>query len=724
METLPASAHPLLSGIRNLFSKWWLRHPILLVLGVGITLLACFCAEEYWRGRHAWEQCKRELLAKGAILDCAALTPPTVPDEMNFFKAPGMTNWFSVTGQNEFMKKLSTADLAAFAKSMDSHVLAEIKLVGPETPVTGEAADLVLDYDDCCLSLSTAGGDSPSDPSPAFQIIPLIMMDQVPLADAIRNLARQEGMNYLIDPATQLGMGEPQPTVSFHWENLTAHRALRALLSNYNLQIARGARDGIARITAKGQTDPKAAVEAATRERLDLLVRSALEKGGNELPVQGLRGSQDLMLVAKPFSPVKPLRVVVQTDESLTGKQVAQFFSTTAFTSRTRYNDGFRVEPSSATSFQVFLGPLNYYAAADYLAWSDRCAPEFEMVRAALKRPYAQTETRPQEPLWAPIPNFITARVLAQTLSQRAQCYLLLNQPEAALQELTLIHDLRHTLSSKPTTLVAAMINVAVTGLYVSTVADGLRLKVWQESQLAIIEEQLRDVKLIPPVVDAFQHERLHLLRILETGQLAAWLRISSEVFAQQSPQPPALLKLKNAGYSLLALVPRGWVYQNMATVGYLHQDCLDAVDAKREVIFANQFDAAADRTQEVLHQRRPETFLAAIVFPNFMRAWQTLAQNQTLVNEAFLACALERHRLARGRYPQSLEALTPEFAAKIPADVINGQPLHYQSTEDGRFLLYSVGWNTLDDGGLVSRSEGRSIDLLAGDWVWSNTTE
>jgi hypothetical protein len=126
METLPASAHPLLSGIRNLFSKWWLRHPILLVLGVGITLLACFCAEEYWRGRHAWEQCKRELLAKGAILDCAALTPPTVPDEMNFFKAPGMTNWFSVTGQNEFMKKLSTADLAAFAKSMDSHVLAEI----------------------------------------------------------------------------------------------------------------------------------------------------------------------------------------------------------------------------------------------------------------------------------------------------------------------------------------------------------------------------------------------------------------------------------------------------------------------------------------------------------------------------------------------------------------------------------------------------------------------
>jgi hypothetical protein len=35
------------------------------------------------------------------------------------------------------------------------------------------------------------------------------------------------------------------------------------------------------------------------------------------------------------------------------------------------------------------------------------------------------------------------------------------------------------------------------------------------------------------------------------------------------------------------------------------------------------------------------------------------LAQKQTLANEASVACGLERYRLARGQYPETLEALS-----------------------------------------------------------------
>ena len=47
-----------------------------------------FYAEEDWRGKSAWKNCKRELEAKGAVLDWDKYIPPPVADDQNFFKAP------------------------------------------------------------------------------------------------------------------------------------------------------------------------------------------------------------------------------------------------------------------------------------------------------------------------------------------------------------------------------------------------------------------------------------------------------------------------------------------------------------------------------------------------------------------------------------------------------------------------------------------------------------
>ena len=49
-----------------------------------------------------------------------------------------------------------------------------------------------------------------------------------------------------------------------------------------------------------------------------------------------------------------------------------------------------------------------------------------------------------------------------------------------------------------------------------------------------------------------------------------------------------------------------------------------------------------------------------------------------------------------------------------------NGEPLKYHRTGTGQYVLYSVGWNESDDGGVVGvlRIEERS-SLSQGDWVW-----
>ncbi len=83
-------------------------------------------------------------------------------------------------------------------------------------------------------------------------------------------------------------------------------------------------------------------------------------------------------------------------------------------------------------------------------------------------------------------------------------------------------------------------------------------------------------------------------------------------------------------------------------------------------------------------------------------------------------ACALERYRLANSVCPETLDALAPRFIEKLPHDIINGQPLHYHQIDDGKFLLYSVGWNETDDGGVVVLSTGgRVVEIANGDWVW-----
>ena len=91
----------------------------------------------------------------------------------------------------------------------------------------------------------------------------------------------------------------------------------------------------------------------------------------------------------------------------------------------------------------------------------------------------------------------------------------------------------------------------------------------------------------------------------------------------------------------------------------------------------------------------------------------------QTSADTASVACAIERYKLGHGRLPESLEELVPACLEKLPHDVINGQPLKYKRTDDGRYAIYSVGWNEKDDGGTAGFKKGEHDVPEEGDWVW-----
>ena len=63
------------------------------------------------------------------------------------------------------------------------------------------------------------------------------------------------------------------------------------------------------------------------------------------------------------------------------------------------------------------------------------------------------------------------------------------------------------------------------------------------------------------------------------------------------------------------------------------------------------------------------------------------------------LAFAASAYQADHGNYPESIEALAPQYIAAIPADPFSGKPLKLASVEGG-LILYSVGPDLVDDGG------------------------
>ncbi|HEV2456323.1 MAG TPA: hypothetical protein VGY98_18815 [Verrucomicrobiae bacterium] len=425
---------------------------------------------------------------------------------------------------------------------------------------------------------------------------------------------------------------------------------------------------------------------------------------------QSIDGAQGFKFSGRQLTAIPPAQILVQAQ---TAPSVSELESLVPSDSVTNIGQLHIAPTANQNVFQVSLTGVRITAASDYLKWSDQFVPAFDDIREALKRPYAILPGDYSNPVFMPIPDFVTMRALAQTLAQRAQCDLLLGKPDDALQNLTLIHDSCRILEKPgighPESLVEAMIDVAITELYAAMIAEGLQRHAWQEPQLITLQKQLKETDLCPVVLESLREQPAHLSRMAEMATLSG---------IAQMITPPVWGSIRPFRWA----VPRGWLYQMMAVTAKLESETLTNVYLENNTVFPKKVDETMRDISSSLDSHSPFYLLARIAIHNWNKAWQTTAHSQTLVNEAQIACALERYRLVHGEYPETLDDLAPHFIQSIPHDIIGGQPLHYRRTGSGKFLLYSVGWNETDDGGsVVLLGKNGNIDYSKGDWVWKN---
>lgn len=77
---------------------------------------------------------------------------------------------------------------------------------------------------------------------------------------------------------------------------------------------------------------------------------------------------------------------------------------------------------------------------------------------------------------------------------------------------------------------------------------------------------------------------------------------------------------------------------------------------------------------------------------------WRRTQHRGALVN-----LALHVHQSEHGGYPETLDALGPGWFDAVPIDAFDGVPIRYRLLDSGdRYLLYSVGWDGVDNNGVI----------------------
>ncbi|MEY4483883.1 MAG: hypothetical protein RL693_1335 [Verrucomicrobiota bacterium] len=345
---------------------------------------------------------------------------------------------------------------------------------------------------------------------------------------------------------------------------------------------------------------------------------------------------------------------------------------------------------------------------------------------AGLNRPEAQwtppwkTRTLPGNLFEVPLPHYSVIRELTQMLSFRSIVATRAGDATKAHEALLIAIRLQQATMQEPFLiglLVAASNSLAI------------NLAVWEicDAQLGTVE----DFRRLQDALAKMDYRKSALLAW--RSELAG--SSSALTYLKQSRDTKMLAMVNEGGSSaggvagalFTHLLPDGWFDANAATVVKWNLDFsikpLRDAGFKEMMLKQNELTNIALKQCTGLTSRFANT-VALMIVPATTSVSRNVVYAQALASQAVTACALERYRIEHGRYPVTLaEAMGGEKA--MPQDVLSGAPMGYRKKNEGRYALWSVGFDGKDDGGKRVLDEKKPENTkfrdvkYAGDWVW-----
>jgi hypothetical protein len=334
--------------------------------------------------------------------------------------------------------------------------------------------------------------------------------------------------------------------------------------------------------------------------------------------------------------------------------------------------------------------------------------PTLNELRAASAKTRVRypVEYKTDEPFSILLPHLAKIKSVIQLLSLRANAELALGKSEEALKDVQLMLWFTESMRDEPF-LINHLVRIACLQITAHTIWEGLAQHQWNDGQLRTLETQLATIDFLGSIQRAMNAERAGGVATIE------WVRkngrfsflMDSEGGASSAGGPDLLIRV----------LPRGWI--RMEEVNYcrvLDENLAGVVDLDRRVVDPQRLAANNAQLKEVFrmgpHQLFRHRMFASMLLPAMQDMSRKFAVAQNMADEAAVACALERYRLANGKLPESLDALAPKFITKVPHDVLSGAPLKYERVSDTEFVLSSVGWPESEKAGQKSKRI---------EWIW-----
>jgi len=318
------------------------------------------------------------------------------------------------------------------------------------------------------------------------------------------------------------------------------------------------------------------------------------------------------------------------------------------------------------------------------------------------------------------LPHLASIKTACGRLQLKACAELASGQSAKAFEDVKLMFHLAESVKEEPF-LISYLVRLACVHLAMQPIWEGLAEHRWSDAQLQQLQSRLQQYNFLADLKRPMDSERaagILTVDLIKKKGLAYLVDIGET--ASSVPESHTVAKL------ISPFIPRGWYYQEQLNYCRLFEaqqkGTIDPIEKRVSPKQSQSNDKELQRqlasgrlgrSKAIIYHR----VMAGLLLPALGNVTRRPAVAQTVTDQAALACALERYRLAHGQLPEKLDGLVPVFIPKLPHDIITGEPYKYRRSDDARVLLYSVGWNEQDDGGLPGKV---LFDEKEGDWVWA----
>ena len=394
--------------------------------------------------------------------------------------------------------------------------------------------------------------------------------------------------------------------------------------------------------------------------------------------------------------------------------------------------------PADMRAWATFVSESKYavlpagseHPEQDLLAAMDAAHPLLkQLAEAAPMRPDAAFV--PPLPLSRPLfavacPHFQAANQTGPALALRALAASAVGDHAAACQSIQAALRLAVALRREPF-LIGTLSACVVHSTAENSLWNLLEKRQLTEAELQAVQESLAALNFHDALLTAMRSELVAEIDTVEYLQGAASeIPAFTSVLPTEGRESPPKSPLRY----LWNLVPTGLFDENKTVLASLM--LREAIRPLKEPALGpllNRQSAFEQELKALQGPWHPHYFFARMLVPSIQRSVDRAAAEEALRLQGLTACALEHWYLQHHAYPAGLQDLVPALLPAVPADPIDGRPLRYRQTDDGRYMLWSIGLDQKDNEGRVNLSHLRLTTTsqpyrrsYEGDWVWQYT--